>query len=508
MKYLSNLNLNKNELQNARIQNLATAPSDPVKGQIYFNTASNELYVYNGTVWDVVGKEVLGGTYITIGGDGVTINHDNTTRSDSTSAATASYGGTFTVVDSVTTNATGHITAINVKTITMPAQYVHPSYDGDDIDIDTGALTGATVISDIDLNVTTDSSGHVTDANATIATRTLTLADLGYTGATDANNYVHPSYDGDDIDIDTGALTGATVISDLDFNVTTDAEGHVVDANATIATRTLTLANLGYTGATDANNYVHPTYNGDDISVDTDGIEVIDTLTVTTDTQGHVTAASAVKRSLPAASASVPGIVSTGAQSFAGDKTFVDDVIISGDLTVNGTVTTLSTETVTIEDNIILINSTQTGTPATSLVSGLEIERGTATNYQFVFVELTDEFKVGEVGDLQPVLTRDEVANLAANDILVWDNVNQKAIGKTLAELSAARVATANVGNAAATSFQVTHNFNSKNVTVAVYDNSDDAQVFTDILANNVNYVTVNFAVAPGTNAYRVVITG
>ena len=68
-----------------------------------------------------------------------------------------------------------------------------------------------------------------------------------------ANNYTHPTHAGDDISIDTGALTGATVISDLDFNVTTDTNGHVTDANASIATRNLTLANLGFTGAANAN---------------------------------------------------------------------------------------------------------------------------------------------------------------------------------------------------------------------------------------------------------------
>ena len=80
-----------------------------------------------------------------------------------------------------------------------------------------------------------------------------------------ANNYSHPTHPGDDASIDTGALTGATVISDLDFNITTDTLGHVTDANATVATRTLTLANLGYTGATDANNftYSHPNHSGD-----------------------------------------------------------------------------------------------------------------------------------------------------------------------------------------------------------------------------------------------------
>jgi len=60
-----------------------------------------------------------------------------------------------------------------------------------------------------------------------------------------ANNYSHPTHAGDDISIDTGALTGATVISDLDFNITTNTLGHVTDANGTVSTRTLTAANLG-----------------------------------------------------------------------------------------------------------------------------------------------------------------------------------------------------------------------------------------------------------------------
>jgi hypothetical protein len=288
--------------------------------------------------------------------------------------------------------------------------YTHPTHPGDDASIDTGALTGATVISDLDFNITTDTLGHVTDANATVATRNLTLANLGYTGDTNANyitnnnqltngagyitsyvntqrsdeeirdvasaqwingtnttvvkndagntikinavntntqrsdeeirnvtinqlqegdnvtlsvedativissadtntqlstaqvrskfsgtgintttgvitnttysvgdggltqknftttlkdkldgiaaganNYSHPTYNGDDFSVDTGALTGATVVSDIDINVTTDGQGHVTDANGSVSTRTLTLANLGYTGAANAN---------------------------------------------------------------------------------------------------------------------------------------------------------------------------------------------------------------------------------------------------------------
>ena len=64
--------------------------------------------------------EVQGGTYINVTdqtGPIPIVNHDLTTRTDTTSTVS---GVSFPVVDSVTTNTTGHVTAVNVKTVTVP----------------------------------------------------------------------------------------------------------------------------------------------------------------------------------------------------------------------------------------------------------------------------------------------------------------------------------------------------------------------------------------------------
>ena len=96
--------------------------------------------------------------------------------------ASADVTDTVNVVAALT--AGSNITIASDGTIAGAAQYTHPTHAGDDAAIDTGALSGATVISDLDLNITTDTLGHVTDANATVATRNLTLASLGVTAST------------------------------------------------------------------------------------------------------------------------------------------------------------------------------------------------------------------------------------------------------------------------------------------------------------------------------------
>jgi hypothetical protein len=98
--------------------NVGYVPAGGTVGK-YLDGAGNWLDVTTGDI-----TAVLPGTYININnstGPEPTVNHDLTTRTDTTSAASPGYGVSFTAVDSVTTNSTGHVTALNLKTVTLPA---------------------------------------------------------------------------------------------------------------------------------------------------------------------------------------------------------------------------------------------------------------------------------------------------------------------------------------------------------------------------------------------------
>ena len=141
INYLNSIDLNKNELLQGVIENQpndASAGASPVEGQLYFNTTDHNLKQYNGTAWVSIAGDITGltpGIYIDIdnaSGPVPTIKHELTSRTDTTSSSSPGYAGTFTAVDSVTTNTTGHITALNLKTVTMPsAESYSWSLDGD-----------------------------------------------------------------------------------------------------------------------------------------------------------------------------------------------------------------------------------------------------------------------------------------------------------------------------------------------------------------------------------------
>jgi len=64
----------------------------------------------------------------------------------------------------------------------------------------------------------------------------------------------------------------------------------------------------------------------------------------------------------------------------------------------------------------------------------------------------------------------------------------------------------ANVGNASATSFALSHSLGTVDVIVQIKDNTNLDLVIADVVITDANTVTVSFASAPALNAYRVII--
>ena len=176
--------------------------------------------------------------------------------------------------------------------------FEHPKHDSINLSVSSGNLTGADIVSNVGIDLTTNTLGHLVNANSTISSRTLTLADLGYTGEVDANKITDNSQlingagfvtTSGNVTIGTNSdinATGATVVENLNM---TDG---VIQSHST---RTLTLEDLGYTGDLDANNsvYVHPTSGVQGVLVDATpltGSRVFSDVQflLNTDASGHV----------------------------------------------------------------------------------------------------------------------------------------------------------------------------------------------------------------------------
>lgn len=83
MKFVKEVDFNKNEIQNYVVQNLATPPSNPKKGQEYFDTSNNTKYIFDGASW--VNEMSQGRIYSP--GNGITINSSDEISVDSSVVA-------------------------------------------------------------------------------------------------------------------------------------------------------------------------------------------------------------------------------------------------------------------------------------------------------------------------------------------------------------------------------------------------------------------------------------
>lgn len=233
VKYLTSINLLSNELQNAVIQPLSTAPTSPKEGQIYYNSADKFIYRYNGTDWGPVG---------------VVYNQGGTT------------GAVITGLDN-----TGKVTTTNVIGLTLAGytpvedgyvsadMTVEAAFKALDTAVKNAVAGGGEVNQNAFSNVAvkkqseavTAVAGQADDATiaATAKTDTITMA----TG----NKWVDVNGTGKTITVGhalSGVTAGATGDASHVAKVTVDAAGHVTAVEAVAITpAAIGAAELGQT---------------------------------------------------------------------------------------------------------------------------------------------------------------------------------------------------------------------------------------------------------------------
>ena len=102
------------------------------------------------------------------------------------------------------------------------------------------------------------------------------------------------------------------------------------------------------------------------------------------------------------------GYAKLAGPTFTGTLT-ANNVTVSGNLTVSGTTTSINTETLTVDDNIIILNNNEAGTP--SVNAGIEVERGTSTNVVLRWNETTDCWEFTNDGTNYQRIITDTVTN-------------------------------------------------------------------------------------------------
>ena len=186
----------------------------------------------------------------------------------------------------------------------------------------------------------------------------------------------------------------------------------------------------------------------------------------------------------------------------------------------------LAAQTAGAENGIYTVNAAGAPTRATDADDGAELAPGTAVSVNEGTVNGDKVLHIISDAAITIGTTSQTWAQLGGGTVYTGGNginvagsvisavaaasggISVVAGGIQLDTTIAARKFSASIGNGALTSITVNHNLGTKDVTVALRQNSDDAHVLADVVSTDANNITVTFATAPASNAIRVTVVG
>lgn len=464
--FLVDLNLNQNEVQNGVIQNLPSDPSNPIKGQVYFNTTTNKFRCYNGTTWDEMGTG--GGTVTSVSVANATNGGLSVSGSPITGAGTINIGHSNVLANAQTTSGIYPIKIDKNGHISEYGTAFDPSTKQNTIsDLQTireGAAAGATAVQPDDLNsyaplASPALTGTPTAPTANAGTNTTQIATTAF--VTNAISGI------------TGAMvfkgtigTGGTAGTALPTSNVKVGDTYKIITAGTYAGQAAKVGDLFIASATTPTWAYVP--SGDDTDVT------------------QVTAGAGLNTTGPDSSTDGGSITTSGTLNLT--KTAVTPGTYQG-ITVDkyGRVTGASDQGYTTNEGTVTSVGITQGT-------GVSVFGGPVTTSGNITVGLADQLSAAQ--------TTSGVYPIKVNK---QGQITELGTAVTILKKYAADI----TGNASTTSFTITHNLGSRDVTVQVYDGTTYEEVMVDITRTTTSAVVIAFAQAPASGKkYRVVCIG